>query len=117
MKTGSVKPLPWGRVIGANWMQWGTKHVTAQVMKVVVGDSTDAKYWARDIVGDDRLVVKIHLVTKDLNETFYIDYDDGKAIEHLTVKRGDPIGLKQIYAQYEIEDKTDVKRIYGFTQA
>jgi hypothetical protein len=101
-----------GHVFGATWLGLPTPFVQARVCRVVVGDSTEAKYWARDLVGQERWAVQVRIVTPDIDETFYLDNEDGSALECLVKRSGDPQGTRQVLIQREV-GHPDIKPAYG----
>jgi hypothetical protein len=114
-----AKNHPRGRIIGATWLGIPAKFITARVVKVVVGDVTDAKYWARDYVGMERYAVEMRIKVPGHDyEMFYLDNHDWDTIHKLTVGRGDPTQeFKQLMVTALVPDEEHIAVNYGFTQA
>jgi hypothetical protein len=113
---------PRGHIFGATWLGMPTKFVQARVVSVIVGDSTDEKYWAREYVGLQLQAVEVKInvpagVTKDgkpIRETFYLDNELDSAVHNLTVQRGDiRDGHRQLLIQRIVDDPT-IELSYGF---
>jgi hypothetical protein len=106
---------PRGHIVGAKWLELPTSILRARVVRVVVADTPQEKYWARELVGQERWAVEMNIVTPEGFDTFYLDNEDGKTVDKLTIGQGDPaLGHRQLMVQRVIEHHPDVKVSYGF---
>lgn len=68
---------------------WQGEHVDARRVLVIVGDSGRFKrYWAKSLVGTERVAVE---VTPVGGTPFYLDDEDGHAWRKITVEHGSPL--------------------------
>jgi hypothetical protein len=106
-----------GIIIGAKWLGYPARILRARVCRVIVGDSTEAKYWAREFVGQERGAVEMTITPPDgKGVRFYLDNEDGLTVEKLTVGAGDPLlGHRQLLVQSVLPPDASIKVQYGFT--
>ena len=107
---------PHGHIFGATFLGVPAQMVKARVVKVVVADTTEAEYWAREFVGQERMAVEMRLIFPDQYEIFYLDNEDGKTPEKLTTGGGGPeLEFRQLNVSAFVPDDT-IQVSYGRTQ-
>lgn len=106
---GSVKNKPRGYVYGAKitlpfQKRLITIPIQARVVTVKVAEPTDEKHWAKGLGGTIRRAIECKVVAPGVNEKFYVDNDDMKAIVNITIGSG--LGIRQMDIEAIIPDPT-----------
>jgi hypothetical protein len=115
--------MPQGHIYGAKWLGVPALLLRARVVRVIVGDSTDEKYWAREFVGQERLAVQMNMMTRDGWEQFYLDAEEGDTVNRLVTEQWlseDPkykhsglTGFRQVMIQRVSDNTEGIQRAYG----